>query len=124
MFNKQKETDAIARQLFSIAVGMIKASKSLIEIQSFLAQYVAVTTTMSSHDGVELVHKVMECFAANIEKTGVLEAVKQEPSVFVDVSEKTHILPPGSRVLTDDEYKELLAKKAAEEMPTEPTNVG
>ncbi len=54
------ELAALTRKLLLIAAGMRRAGKSLPEMQAFLAQTVAVTTKLSSHDAATVVNSVMD----------------------------------------------------------------
>ncbi len=116
MSKNKAELEVVARKLFAVAVGMVKCEKSPAEIQTFLAQYVAVSKKLSSHNAAELVNEVMKVFTEHIEETGVLAAPS---NALVDVSDKTHILPPGAKVLTDEEYRTELSKLEKEKEQTE-----
>lgn len=91
---KKAELEELTRKLFTIAVGMVRSQKSAAEIQEFLAQYVAVSTKLSSHDAATLVNGVMQVFAEHVEETGI---TMPESNALVEVSETTHVLPKEGR---------------------------
>jgi len=109
MFNKKAKLEAVTRELFTIAIGMVKSQKSPEEIQRSLAEYVAVSTKLSSHEAATLVNDVMKVFTEHVGETGV---TAEEPHALVEVSNKTHILPAGAKVLTAEEYKAEMEKRA------------
>jgi hypothetical protein len=66
------ETAALTARLLLIAEGMRRSGKSLEEIQIFLAQTVAVTTDLSSHDAATLVNDTLDVFFKSVPMTGSL----------------------------------------------------
>src|SRR2546423_3420622 len=86
MFNlkrkpKPEEIAAVTNKCLAIAEGMRRSGKGLEEIQMFLAQTVAVTTDLSSHDAATLVNNIMELFFTSVRMTGTFPATSgDEPA--------------------------------------------